>query len=182
MKIKTIIQIILGIAILILAYFIVESIAKPIRYEKEKAKRYAKVIERLKDIRTAQLAYKSVYGEFSGDFDKLIDFVKNDSFPVIKQIGDIEDSLAVARGEVIRDTIKLSVLDSLFRKKYPIDSLRFVPFTDDAEFILGASEIVTGSKVKVKVFEAIDSKPYDPSHVLKVGSLTEATNNTGNWE
>ena len=67
---------------------------------------------------------------------------------------------------------------------------------------MGAGELQTGSKVRVRVFEV--KVPYDvllagldPQSVinyteereeitgypgLKVGSLTEATNNAGNWE
>jgi hypothetical protein len=199
---KKIIQIILAIAIIVLAYFIVDGILRPIRFEKEKKIRYAKVINKLKDIRTAELAYKSVFGEFAGEFDTLINFVKTNSFPVIKQIGDIEDSLAVAHGEVTRDTVYISVLDSIFSPGYCIDSLKYVPFTDGIEFNLGVGEILTGSNVKVKVFEAsvindIFLKGLDEQLIinlndkkaqfhnfpgLKVGSLIEATNNAGNWE
>jgi hypothetical protein len=67
---------------------------------------------------------------------------------------------------------------------------------------MGAGEVQTGPKVRVKVFEA--KTPYsvlldglDPQLIagyaeereritgypgLKVGSLDEATNNAGNWE
>lgn len=179
---KTVIQISLSVAIIVLAYFCYESIAKPIRFKKEKTKRYDQVEQRLKDIRTAELAYKDINNDFTGNFDTLINFIKNDSFPVILQIGDLEDSVAVAEGKVIRDTIMISVMDSIFKKiKYPIDSLRRVPFTN-SDFALGKGIVKTGSGVKVKVFEAYDTDPFDPKHTLKVGSLTEATNHAGNWE
>jgi hypothetical protein len=52
------------------------------------------------------------------------------------QIGDLDDSLAVAQGKVIRDTLLVSVYDSLFGKKYPVDSIKFVPFTGGKNLIL----------------------------------------------
>lgn len=211
MKMKTAIQTVLIVAILILGYLIIESIQKPQRFNKEKNKRWDKTIERLVDIRTAQLAYKAEHGSFSGNFDTLINFVKMDSFAVIRAIGTLSDSLlnagwtekqALKKGLIIRDTSRVSVLDSIFYKGYQIDSLKYVPYTSGKEFKLGAGEFQTGSNVKIQVFEAsvlnnILLRGLDRQLVinfnaerikitnfagLKVGSLTEATNNAGNWE
>jgi hypothetical protein len=199
---KTIIQIFLVVAILVLGYLLVVSINQPIKFKSEQTKRYEKTIERLKDIRTAQLAYRSIYGKFTGSFDTLIHFVKNDSFKVVTQIGNIEDSLAVAQGLIVRDTLLIPVLDSLFGVKYPVDSLRLVPFTGGKEFEIGAGEVTTGSGVVVKVFEVsvhnnvllggLDKQllinlnderiKRNQFPGLKVGSLEAATNNAGNWE
>ncbi len=201
-------------AIIALGYLLWESINKPIRFNKEKDRREAATIQRLKDIRTAQLAFKSEYNRYTANFDTLITFLKTDSFRVVKAIGSVPDSMieemgrvkaerqALKDGLISRDTIKLSVKDSLFAAHYSIDSLRYVPFTKGIEFEMGAGVLQTGSKVQVRVFEA--KVPYDillagmnrqlvinyketrekitgyPG--LKVGSLEEATNNAGNWE
>lgn len=199
---KTVYQILLFVAIIALTYFVVESIMKPIRFNKEMDKRYEKTIQRLKDIRTAQIAYRTENEKFTGSFDTLINFVKYDSFRVVKQIGSMDDSVAVALGKVFRDTIRISVLDSLFNKNYPVDSLRYVPFVGKHEFEMGAGILPTASGVNVKVFEAKAHndiilqglnrqlivnqndlrKKLDKYPGLQVGSLTEATNNAGNWE
>ncbi|MDX9848471.1 MAG: hypothetical protein RBT74_15935 [Tenuifilaceae bacterium] len=199
---KTVYQILLLILIVVLSYLVFESIMNPIRFNRDKDKRYAKTIERLKDIRTAQLAYRAEYNKFTGSFDTLINFVKYDSFRVVRQIGSLDDSVAVAKGLVRRDTVKISILDSLFKKGYPVDSLRLVPYTGGSQFEMGAGEIETGSGLKIKVFEAkvhnnvllkgLDrqlvinmndlSKKLERYPGLQVGSLTEATNNAGNWE
>lgn len=198
---KRALQILLVVIIAALAYFVVESISHPIRFDNEKNKRYNATIERLKAIRTAQVAYRSQYGKFTGSFDTLIFFMKFDSFKLEKQIGSMDDSIAVAKGLVFRETIKISVRDSLL-KGFPIDSIRYVPFADKTQFELASGEIETGSKVKVKVFEAkvhndiilngLDKqliinlndlrKKLDRYPGLQVGSITEANNNAGNWE
>jgi hypothetical protein len=123
---KRALQILLVVIIAALAYFVVESISHPIRFDNEKNKRYNATIERLKAIRTAQVAYRSQYGKFTGSFDTLIFFMKFDSFKLEKQIGSMDDSVAVAKGLVFRETIKISVRDSLL-KGFPIDSICFVP-------------------------------------------------------
>jgi len=199
---KTVLQILLVLAIVALSYFVVESIMKPIRFNKEMDIRYKKTVERLMDIRTAQIAYKSENNKFTGSFDTLINFVKYDSFNVIKQVGSMDDSIAVALGKVYRETIKIKVLDTLFRKNYPIDSLRYVPYAGKAEVEMGAGVLATASGVKIQVFEAkahnnVILKGLDRQLVintndlrkklerypgLQVGSLTEAINNAGNWE
>ena len=198
---KTVIQVILLAAILVLAYFVYESIQTPLRFNAEKAKRYEATIQRLKDIRTAQVAFRSEYKRYTGSFDTLIDFLKTDSFSIEMIIGDEDDSASVAAGNIIRKTIRVSVLDSLFKKNYAVDSIRFVPCTEGVEFELGTANLEAG-KVMVNVFEAkihndILLKGLDPQLVvnfnaeriqktgyagLKVGSLTETTNNAGTWE
>jgi hypothetical protein len=207
---RTAIKVILLVVIVVLSYYLYQSIMEPIRFNREKAKREKAAIERLKDIRKAEVAYKAKYGRYTGSFDTLIHFVKYDSFPLVRAIGSIPDSLygeiteleAIKRGIIIRDTSYVPVLDSLFGKSFPIDSIRYVPYCDTAQFFLGAGTIETASKVKVQVFEAhvlndvlLHGLPrqlivnYNARREkivgfkgLKVGSLTESTNNAGNWE
>ncbi|MCK5823435.1 MAG: hypothetical protein KAG95_05485 [Bacteroidales bacterium] len=201
------IQILLAILILVISYFTYQSVMEPIRFKQEKKYRYSKVIQRLKDIRKAELAYKEVNRVFTGSFDTLINFVKYDSMPIVRAVGRIPDELvdsiteeeAVKRGIIIRDTIRVSVLDSIFPDNYKIDSIRFVPCAEpNVEFKLGSGIVVTGSKVKVKVFKAsalnfeilqgldkqsiINLNDLAKFPGLKVGSLEEANNNAGNWE
>jgi hypothetical protein len=170
-------RIALTVISLVLIYLIYKGIKDPIDWQNEKKMRYAKVIERLKEIRTAQLAYRSEKGEYAANFESLIQFLKSGNFTVVKQIGDPEDSTAV----VIRDTTYVPVADSLFRNRTQvIDSLPFIPFGEGAMFKMSAGKIEKGN-VMVNVFEVVDTKPFDPQHVLKVGSMTEPTN-AGNWE
>lgn len=199
---RTILTIVFGLLAIFLGYILIDSIMEPIRFEREKNYRYRVAIDRLKDIRTAQVAYRSENDRYTKSFDTLIDFIRSDSFRVVRQIGSLDDSAAVAEGRVRRDTINVSILDSLFSKGYPIDSLRFVPFTNGVEFAMDAGELKTLSEVVVQVFEAkvpnkvllngldyqqivnLDDVAYqlDRYPGLKVGSMTEATNNAGNWE
>ena len=198
---KIVIQVILVAAILVLSYFIYESVQKPIRFNAEQKSRYEATIQRLKDIRTAQVAFRGEYKRYTGSFDTLINFLKTDSFNVVKQIGDEDDSVAVATGKIIRETIRISVRDSLFRKGYAVDSICFVPFTIGVQFDLGTANVTAGN-VDVNVFEAkvsneillegLDAQLLTNFNAdrlqktgfagLKVGSLTETTNNAGNWE
>lgn len=171
--------------IIVLSYLIINSVNKPIKFQKEKDKRYAVVIQRLKDIRTAQLAFFDKYARYTADFDSLINFIRFDSLPVIMAIGTVPDTMteedALKLKLIIRDTINVAVSDTIFPENFIPDSIKFVPFTGGVKFKMQAGEIMTGSKVKVKVFEVVDSKPFDPTDVKKVGSMTEVST-SGNWE
>jgi len=197
--VRYIVQIVLGGLIIVLAYLIYSGVMKPINFDKEKDLRSEKVIERLKDIRTAQVAYKSVYDKYTGSFDTLISFIKQDSFPVVYAEGSEDDSLAVAKWLIVRRTSYVPVRDSIFPKGFPVDSLRYIPFARNKEFLLQAGTIVTASKVTVQVFEA-GALNFDFLNGLdrqliinmndvakdfkgiRVGNIQEANNNAGNWE
>lgn len=198
-SVRFVIQAILLVAILGITFLIYRGIMEPINFEKAKKDRYEHVVQRLKDIRIAQVAYKAVYQKFTGSFDTLIHFVKTDSFPVVYAEGSVDDSIAVAKGLIVRRTFYVPVRDSIFPKGYPIDSLRFVPFTNGKQFDLKSGTITTASKVTVNVFEASalnwdilngldrqliinlnDLAKEFPG--LRVGSIKEANNNAGNWE
>ena len=209
---KTVVQILLFVVAVVLAYLIYQSIQRPIDFEKAKDARYEVTIERLKDIRKAQLAYKDVYGNFTGSWDTLINFVINDSVRNVRRVGELTDSMiekginerkAIELGLLIRDTVKESVLEALFGNSYDANLLKKVPIEGiDAEFHLGATTITTGSGITVPVFEAKvhnnvilsgldeqllinlnDQRRTNEKYPgLKVGSLTETVNNAGNWE
>ncbi len=178
MKLMNVIKAALFVVIVVLTYFLVETIAEPIRFEKEKDRRYAHVIERLKNIRTAQLAYRDVKGEFADDWDKLLDVVKNENLRFIKVIGNPDDSLDILKG-IEYDTIYVPIIDTFF-VGINVDSLPFIPFAEPEKFTLTAGKIKKGN-IDVNVFEVVDSKPFDPRKVLKVGSMSDA-NVSGNWE
>jgi hypothetical protein len=207
---KTVLQIILALVIIGLGYGLYRSIEVPIEFRRVKQQRYDATIEKLKQIRTAQLAYKDEHGSFTGSFDTLINFVKYDSLRVVKAIGRIPDKMleqgmteqeALRRGIIERDTIRVAVQDSLFGSAFNADLLWKVPYTNDS-FQLGAKTVESGN-VDVEVFEAKvhnDVLLHDQNEQLvinlnermskkqnkfpgvKVGDLEEPNNNAGNWE
>lgn len=184
-----------------LTYLDYKSIKDPIDFGDEKNRRYLHVIQRLKDIRTAQIAYKGVKGKYTSDFDTLLVFIKTDSMPVIKAIGTVPDTLteeqALKLGLVQRDTTFVSAQDSVFsafylnerKNSFSVDSLPYLPFGKGEKFTMNAGQIER-NRVNVQVFEVIADKnkilsDLDPVLVksetdLKVGSMVDPNTN-GNW-
>lgn len=169
-----------------------QSIIKPIEFKNEKERRNKHVVQRLKDIRTAELAFKSKYHRYTNSFDSLMNFLRNDSLSVVKAIGEVPDTMsqedALLAGIISRDTIGINAYDSLFASQniddrehpFVIDSLPIIPFTGGKKFLLEAG-FVERSNVKVPVFQATDAAPYDKNDVKQVGSMTDPKTN-GNWE
>lgn len=177
-----------------IGYMDFKSIKDPIDFNNEKIRRYTHVVQRLKDLRTAQLAYKTEKGVYANSLDTLLMFVKQDSFRVVKAVGFVPDSLteekALEMGIISRDTFKIAVFDSIYSLRYlasreegvsfKYDSLKYVPFTGGTEFIVQAGTIERNN-VTIPVFEIKDAKPFDKKDTMRVGSLTDPST-AGNWE
>jgi hypothetical protein len=165
-----------------LTYALVSSIMEPVHFEKHREYRKDIAVQRLKDIRELQVAYKNVNGKYTADVDSLIMFYNTGKMKVVMQIGSQDDSLAMANTQALKKRnpkIKpeqmlelynqgqslvfkieneISVKDTLFndRENFHVDSLAFIPFCGDS--IIMASTIKKVSGVNVPLFEA--SMPY----------------------
>jgi hypothetical protein len=199
-KVSTIIKIALSLAIIFLAYSLYAIIQEPIRFEKIKEKRYTAVQERLEDIRDAQKAHRDVYNKFASDINQLIAFVDTGKKAIIQR----KDSSFMYYNETYqqemqKDTIITTILgyesvkNSVFNENYDLNRLRYIPFTEQDEFVMDATRINVNDII-VPVFEALAADTVifrdvldtydqyiDNNHVLKIGSLNEP-NLSGNWK
>ena len=69
---KILIQVVLVVIILVLAFFVYESIMEPVRFDNEKRVREKAVVEKLKDIRNSHLVFRRLNGSYANEFDTLI--------------------------------------------------------------------------------------------------------------
>lgn len=159
---KKLFQIILAVAIVGLVYVIYVQISTPIRFDKETKAKKAQVIDRIKDIRTAQRAFKSKYQHFTASFDSLSAFVLTDTLELERKIVDEDDSAALAMlkksGKKNIEKFKIAVIDTIFAPKkvtrQDVENFRFIPGTGNkAQFIMEAGIITTESKVVIPVVE-----------------------------
>ena len=159
---KKLFQIILAVAIVGLVYVIYVQISTPIRFDKETKAKKAQVIDRIKDIRTAQRAFKSKYQHFTASFDSLSAFVLTDTLELERKIVDEDDSAAMAMlkksGKKNIEKFKIAVIDTIFAPKkvtrQDVENFRFIPGPGNkAQFIMEAGIITTESKVVLPVVE-----------------------------
>ena len=160
--VKKISQIILAAVIVALVWVIYTQINTPISFEKERDARKAAVIERIKDIRSAERAFNKKFQRFTADFDSLINFVLHDSIEGERKIVDEYDSAAMAQlkkaGKKNVEKFTVAVIDTIFspRKLSEADvrNLRYIPWTNNkTEYILEAGMLETESKLVIPVVE-----------------------------
>jgi len=160
---KLVIQLVLWIVIIFLGYMVFNAVYEPIQFNKVKEKRYAKVIDRLKDIRASQLAHQEITGNFEKDFDKLVRFIDTAEFTLTQRrdstVMDEEYRKAFGvdkyKDIIVVDTLgTASVKDSLFKNSNRYKEMMFVPVEGvKAKFAMDAGFIVK-NETKIPVFEA----------------------------
>jgi hypothetical protein len=178
---KTLIKILLGAAIVLLTYLCIMSIVTPIQFDEEKARREVVVIEKLVDIRKAEVEYKDQKGVYTDKFDELIKFLQTSKKKTVLKEGSLnekqlEAGLTEAKAAAIvrkgnkqeisangldnfrRDTAYVSMIEALYLGKYTaetIEDIKKVPFTTDKEFVLKVDNNYTNSNnIKIPLFEA----------------------------
>ncbi len=209
-KLKNLVNIILFLISLFLGYKIYKSVYDPVEFNKEKVKRYTKIVDKLKDIRNAELAHRDVTGDYTGQFDSLIKFIDTAKFVITQQRDssyqafDKRNGITIDKDTVLIDTLGFaSVKDSLFKNDMRYKDLMWVPIPGkekQVKFELKHGHLKR-SNVKIPVFMArIDKSEvlYDQDKDLveqeksikstkeingpyiQVGSLDEV-NDSGNW-
>lgn len=205
---KIILQLVLWLVILFLGYLIYNSVQAPIQFEKVKKERYLPTIEKLKDVRKAQIAHREVTGNYAGDWDELVKFIDTAQF-VITQRRDtsyLDQEFKRHFGvdkyiqDVVIDTLGYtSVKDSIFKNTDRYKRMMYLPDSDQ-KFELQAG-VIKENNLTIPVFEASVDKAVlladqDPNLVanekerqsvddisgpeIKVGSMTKVNDN-GNW-
>jgi hypothetical protein len=163
-KFKPVLIILLWVLIAFLGYQTFHSVYAPTQFNKLKNKRYAKVIENLKDIRDSELAYKQVNGKFTDNFDNLVKFVdtaqftitqKRDSSIVDEELTKRYGGVVTYKPIVIVDTLGfVPVKDSLFKGSDRYKTMMNVPVGQEgAKFQLKAG-MLEQNDIKIPVFEA----------------------------
>jgi len=178
---KTIIKILLVASIGLLSYMCVMSIVTPIKFDETKTAREKVIIQRLIDIRTAEVEYKNQKGVYTDSFPELFNFLKTAKKKTVLKEGSLSDKqleaglteAAAARivrkgnkAEIIanglenfrRDTAYLDLIEAIFPEKYTIETieqLAEIPFSNNEKFTLKVNnEYYNATNIKIPLFEA----------------------------
>ncbi len=205
-KLKIVVNLVLWIIIIFLGYITFMSVYGELKFNELKEKRYAKVIERLKDIQSSQLAYKQVNGKFSDNFDDLVKFIDNGIFTIVQRrdttVKDVEMTrqfgVDMTKEMVLIDTIGTRpVKDSLFGADTRYKNMMNVPVGEPgAKFKLQAGKLDDIAVFEASVDKSVILFDQDKNFVEKekqvvsvdgvngptliVGSMTEIKT-AGNW-
>ena len=169
-KLKPVVLIVLWALIAYLAYINVQSIYEPLQFNKTKNKRYAMIIENLKDLRSSQLAHRQVTGKFQPKFENLVKFIDTAQFTITQRRDSsiVDEELTRRYGGVTtyKDIVVIDTLgfvpvkDSLFKSSDRYKTMIQLPegsgepgskFKMDAGFI-------ERNNIKIPVFEILIDK------------------------
>ena len=173
---------ILPLAIVGLVYAIWQSVQEPVQFQKDQKARETIAIQRLKDIRDLQDAFKGKYGHFTASIDSLVDFYNNGQVTIKKQIGSMDDSAAVANTQALKKKnrkitneqlleyyekgmnlvltldVNIPVKDTLLKREgFNVEDLKIIPFSHKPIIMDAVVKVVSG--VDVPLFEAC--MPYE---------------------
>ena len=184
---KVLTYFILPLIIAGLTWAIVRSVMEPVNFNKHRAYRESVAIQRLKDIRDLQVAYKNVNGRYASTIDSLKMFYNDGKMKITMSVGSKDDSLAMAhtdqikkkyrhlRGDklnaklhelylageqnlVFQVVTEIPVKDTIFHTRTDFNVDELALIPFSGDSIIMQSTIKTVSGVKVPLFEA--SMPF----------------------
>ncbi len=146
-----------------MGYRLYDSIREPVKWQNEKAKRYAAIKKELLAVRDAQIVYKGEHGHYAKNFVELRYFLAK---------GKIKKyyKLTPANAKAVPYTY-VNPADSVFGKSYNVYNLGFVPFNKARQTF--SLTILTNNGVEY--MEVADPNPFDPDDPLSIGSTVEPT-------
>lgn len=203
-KLHWVVSIFLILLAAFLVYKINFEIRKPIKFNKAKKEKYAHVIEHLKIIRDAEVAYKKVTGTYTDNGEALISFIDTAKF-ALTQTRNVPKTINLGGGitkeieERVVDTIGYEDVKLTFAGRN-YKNMMDIPGTDEKFKIeIGVIEKIQGLKApvfEVKVNKGLILEGMDINLVkqekeaiggeevrgefIRVGSLTEVSED-GNW-
>ncbi len=202
-KIQSLISVVLWILIIFLGYKVYAGIMSPINFNERKIVKYAKVIDNLKMVRDAEIAYKSITGNYTADGVALIRLIETAKFPILQTreivVSVKKGSITVDEERKVIDTIGFDPVINHFKNR-DYKNMLLVPGTNSKfDIKIGFVEKVEGLKVPVflaQVDKSIVLEGEDISLIkqekeqlggdeikgafVSVGSLDDIVTN-GNW-
>ena len=208
LKLRWLASVLLLAAAIFLVYKIYDGVMKPINFNKAKKVRFAKVIQSLKIIRDAEIAYREVNGTYTKDKAVLISFIDTAQRAIVEtrdtvvkvNKGTKWQPVMVDVEKRVKDTIGYEPILSDFQDR-DYKNMFKVPGVDGKEFELEVGTVEKVAGLEVPVFEAKTGKSdilkgMDRSLIkqeleaiasdqikgefVSVGSLVEVTTG-GNW-
>lgn len=161
---KTVIRVLLALAICFLGYICVMSVVTPIRFEETRVEREVAVVKCLSDLRTAETEFRQQHGRYTANLDSLILFLQTGKKKEVvkegaltekqleagltelkavrmiekaKKTGNYKEVQANGLENFKRDTIESPVLEALFHGEYTnetIGEIIYIPYTDKVRF------------------------------------------------
>ena len=156
MKTRKLLSILLIVVVVVLAVFAARSIMRPEKFKQVYELRKTANVTNLTTIRSAQAIYKTVYKKYASTMDSLVDFVKNGTVQIEKNVGHFPDSMSEAEafklGLIHKEVVSVPAIEKMLEldNKLNADNFKnfqYIPGSDKKQY-----EIQTGS-IASKTYE-----------------------------
>lgn len=117
---KVFTYLILPLCIVGLVYLNVKSISEPVNFKKHREYRESVAVQRLKDIRELQVAFKNVNARYASTIDSLKQFYNEGNMLITLQVGSKDDSLAMANTKKVTAKYRHLKGEKLNQKLYEL--------------------------------------------------------------
>lgn len=159
---KLVLQLVLWVVIAALSYLLFNAIWGEVKFNEIKEKRYKAAISNMRDLRSAQLAHKTITGSYQKDFDKLVQFIDTAEFTITQRkdttVLDVEKTKTF-RVDSYKEIVKIDTLgtrpvkDSLFKGSDRYKTMINVPIEGvNAKYKMDAG-FIEKNNTKYPVFE-----------------------------
>lgn len=157
------------ILFLFTAIIVSPQISTPIHFENELKERKTQAIERIKDVRTAQRAFRAEYQRYAENFDELERFLYTNPTELRCDIEQLR---------YIPNSDNEFIMETGFTKTSPNCTGPFIEVRAPYKFFLDTL------KYRQEIINLIDEEVnvFDRYPGIKFGSMEEANNEVGNWE
>lgn len=168
-----------------LSYGVFFSIDEEVQFMETKARVDAETIQRLKDIRDMEEAYRAIRGKYTADPDSLLAFIQEETLPVAFNMGSFHDTLpevasrkagyVLKRSDVARVGAKLGYTEEQFLDMISMDKVVYK--VRDNVFTSYYAENLTPEKRQEKRLPlvSLDSLWFNPltgeRFVIKTGTI-----------
>ena len=139
MKIRRLIYVLLAILVVVLAIFAARSIMRPEKFKSIYELRKEANIQNLLAIRSAQAVYKNVHKVYASNIDSLVEFVKNGTVQIEKNVGDFPDTMSEAQafklGLIHKEIVTVPAIEKILDidHKIPAENFKhfqYIPFSN----------------------------------------------------
>ena len=139
MKIRRLFSILMAIVVVILAIFAARSIMRPEKFKTIYELRKEANVQNLLAIRSAQAVYKNVHKVYASNIDTLVEFVKNGTVQIEKNVGNFPDTMSEAEafklGLIHKEIVEVPAIEKILDidHKIPAENFKhfqYIPFSN----------------------------------------------------
>ncbi len=150
MNTRKLFSILLIVVVVILAVFAARSIMRPEKFRQVYDLRKTENVANLTAIRSAQTIYKNVHKKYASNMGDLVDFVKNGTVQIEKNVGNFPDTMSEAEafklGLIHKEIVEVPAMEKILElddkiTKENFKNFQYIPFSDKKEYTIQTDSI-----------------------------------------